>query len=73
MRREPACYVVGCPDGPDPDSGHLGRCLRARMATLRRPEWGDIVAPPDVVELDDGLGSTVCSRALYTNETKGNP
>lgn len=42
-----ACYVVGCPDGLDPASGYLGRCLRARIAATRRPEWGDIIAPPD--------------------------
>ena len=58
MTAEPACYVVACPLP----------CHRAHLATLRRPEWGDIVAPPDVVELDDGMGSEVCSRALYLND-----
>jgi hypothetical protein len=45
-------------------------CHRARLATLRRPEWGDIVAPPDVVELPDGMGSDTCSRALYIFDQK---
>ena len=60
MSREPACYVVACPLP----------CHRAHLATLRRPEWGDIVAPPDGMDLGDGFGSTVCSRALYTDKPK---
>ncbi len=46
MSRPTACYVVACPTP----------CDHAKEAATRRPEWGDIVAPPDVVELDDGMG-----------------
>lgn len=60
MSREAACYVVGCPQP----------CHRADLAKSRRPEWGDIVAPPDVVEVPDGLGSETCSMALYVWDDK---
>lgn len=58
MTRPIACYVVACP----------APCDHAKVAETRRPEWGDIVAPPDAVELDDGMGSTVCSKAKYSRK-----
>ena len=42
-----ACYVVECPMAPLEVMGLVKPCARARLAITRRPEWGDIVAPPD--------------------------
>ena len=52
-----ACYVVECPAMP---RDLMLRCARHNLARTRRPEWGDIVAPPDLVELPDGMGSETC-------------
>ena len=53
MSRPTACYVVGC---------HTP-CDHAKVAATRSPEWGDIVAPPDVVEAcKSPTGHPTCSR-----------
>lgn len=39
-------------------------CARHNLARQRKPQWGDIVEPPDLVELDDGMGSETCPHLL---------
>lgn len=56
-----ACYVASCPAMPD---HHMILCARHNLARQRKPQWGDIVAPPDLVELDDGMGSETCPHLL---------
>lgn len=56
-----ACYVVECPAMP---RDWMTRCKRHNLARTRRPQWGDIVAPPDLVELPDSMGSETCPHMV---------
>jgi len=56
-----ACYVVECPALP---RDWMDRCARHNLARQRKPQWGDIVARPDLVDLDDGMGSETCPHLL---------